>query len=332
MLSLRVASLSVPLTTHSPCTCPVDLVFNVPTWLHQSIKNKGYLDFDPDIEGSSLPPGQPSLPTLGCLGKGLASELTGMQLRPLYVYRPQEGPEPPRPQKAGEQQRWRVQPHQGGRCSRECQDPRWFGGTKGQPSSFISLCVQSFPQGLGVHCHSTSNVTPMVGPHGSVSMWYLMGIVRQKPGNWAGESAAIHPSRLDQHPMDTVLGGCCLQKNLLPVLKCLTRLEGALNPMHCVTAPSKLSPVQPCDQRNKEAHAQKACCGPALGLFIPSCRCLIESSPQTGKACIIILIYQKASLRLREVECLAQGHTAFAWQRQVSSAVFPITLECIFLD
>lgn len=71
---------------------------------------------------------------------------------------------------------------------------------------------------------------------------------------------------------------------------------------------------------------------PALGLFIPSCHRLIQSSPHIVKACIIIPIYQKSRLRLREVECLGQGHTASAWQRQISNAVFPTTLKCLFLN
>ena len=48
-----------------------------------------------------------------------------------------------------------------------------FGGTKGQPSTFICLCIQSFPLSLGIYFHSTSNmILLMAGPYGSVSKWY----------------------------------------------------------------------------------------------------------------------------------------------------------------
>ena len=47
-----------------------------------------------------------------------------------------------------------------------------FGGTKGQPSTFIYLCIQSFPLSLGKHSHSTSDITLLrAGPYGAVSKW-----------------------------------------------------------------------------------------------------------------------------------------------------------------
>lgn len=105
----------------------------------------------------------------------------------------------------------------------------------------------------------------------------LDGTMRQKPGNWPGESTTISLSGLDQSLLYTVLGGCCLCKNFLPTCKHLTPLEGEVSPTALfpgvetdLSIPSKLPPARTCDQRKKDERAQKAYCVPALGLFIPS--------------------------------------------------------------
>ena len=93
--------------------------------------------------------------------------------------------------------------------------------------------------------------------------------------------------------------------------------------------PSMLPPAPPYDQRNKGERAQKAYGVPGLDLFIPS---IIVSYNPDHKLSRHALLSPKASLRLKEAECLAQGHTVSAWPRQVSSAIFPTTLKCLFLD
>lgn len=110
----------------------------------------------------------------------------------------------------------------------------------------------------------------------------LDGTMRQKPGNWPGESTAISLSWLDQSLLYTVLGGCCLGKNFLSTCKRLTPLEGEANPTVLlpgaetdITILSKLPPAPSCNQRNKDECAQKAYCVPALDLFIPSHHCIL---------------------------------------------------------
>ena len=109
---------------------------------------------DPDTDGATLPCNpdlQLSLPTRGFLERDFASELTGMQLRPLMDTISRTGLSPPGPQKAEKQERWNVPSHQEGRRSWGRQDSRLFCRHQRSPSTSIYLCIPSFPLSLRIY-------------------------------------------------------------------------------------------------------------------------------------------------------------------------------------
>lgn len=170
-------------------------------------------------------------------------------------------------------------------------------------------------------------------PSTEVLAW-LVGMMRQKPGNWREHQRRYLAPSQTKAPSAQVLGGRCLMREPSSYPQGPDPHSGKAE--HCVLFPGAETDVRAppktssCEQRHKGEHVRDSYCVPDRGLFIPSFT--VSFNPYTNrKIRIIIPIYQTISLRHREVKYLAQGHTAPACQRQVQELPFPLKLRRLFL-